>query len=125
MSVIDELKAIVSNQKTIRTSRLAPILKDIETMYIQQAKKIERQKKSLNKMRGYPLEPYNPVTKQFNIGVWYLEHGDFGPYVAELASLGGGVHVVNKETKNKREVYLMLDAWESGFREGKNLTDEL
>ena len=50
MSVIDELKAIVSNQKTIRTSRLAPILKDIETMYIQQAKKIERQKKSLNKM---------------------------------------------------------------------------
>jgi len=45
MSAIDELKKIVSNQKTIRTSRLAPILKEIETMYIQQAKKIEKQKK--------------------------------------------------------------------------------
>ena len=41
MSAIDELKTIVSNQKTIRTSRLAPILKNIEIMYIQQAKKMK------------------------------------------------------------------------------------
>jgi hypothetical protein len=49
MNAIDYLKDVVSNQKTIRTSRLAPILKEIETMYIQQGKKIKRQKKELNK----------------------------------------------------------------------------
>jgi hypothetical protein len=49
MNAIDYLKDVVSNQKTIRTSRLAPILKEIETMYIQQGKKIKRQKKELNR----------------------------------------------------------------------------
>jgi len=46
---IDELKDVVANQKTIRTSRLAPILKNIETMYIQQGQKIKRQQEQLNK----------------------------------------------------------------------------
>ena len=50
MNPIDELKNIVAKQKTIRTSRLAPILKSIETMYIQQGKKVKRQQDALNRL---------------------------------------------------------------------------
>ncbi|USK68414.1 hypothetical protein [Peribacillus asahii] len=50
MNPIDELKGIVANQKTIRISRLAPILKSVETMYIQQGKKMKRQQDALDRL---------------------------------------------------------------------------
>jgi hypothetical protein len=49
MNAIDQLKEIVASQQSIRTSRLAPLLKEIETMYINQGKKIKRQQVELNK----------------------------------------------------------------------------
>ena len=50
MNKIDELKKIVASQKTIRTTRLAPILKEIEFMYIQIAKKNQNQSKEYAKL---------------------------------------------------------------------------
>ena len=49
MNAINQLKEIVASQQSIRTSRLAPILKEIERMCIQQGKKIKRQQVELNK----------------------------------------------------------------------------
>ena len=48
MSAIDDLKEIVNSQKTIRTSRLDKYVKEIEAMYIQQAKKIRKQRINLD-----------------------------------------------------------------------------
>lgn len=45
---IHELKEIISNQKTVSTSRLEEIAKRIEKVYIQQGQKINRQTKALN-----------------------------------------------------------------------------
>jgi hypothetical protein len=48
---IQGLKAIVEKQKTIRTSRLGPILKEIEKMNIDQGFVIRRQKRQLKELR--------------------------------------------------------------------------
>lgn len=48
MSAIDDLKEIINSQKTIRTSRLDKYVKEIEAMYIQQGKKIRKQRVNLD-----------------------------------------------------------------------------
>ena len=48
MSAINDLKEIINSQKTIRTSRLDKYVKEIEAMYIQQAKKIRKQRINLD-----------------------------------------------------------------------------
>lgn len=45
---IRELKEIISNQKTVSTSRLEDIASRIERLYIQQGQKINRQSKALS-----------------------------------------------------------------------------
>ena len=51
MNRLQELKEIATNQKTITTSRLIPMVKDIEVMYIQQGRVIAEQKKELHFLR--------------------------------------------------------------------------
>lgn len=48
---IHELKIIVEKQKTISTSRLDPILKEIEKLYIDQGFVIRRQQRQLKELR--------------------------------------------------------------------------
>lgn len=48
MNALDELKLIAENQKTVRTSRLAPLVKEVEKMYIAQGKKIRKQRIELD-----------------------------------------------------------------------------
>ncbi|WP_156029956.1 hypothetical protein [Rossellomorea vietnamensis] len=48
MNALQQLKAITENQKSISTSRLAPLLREIELMYIGQGKRIAKQRKELN-----------------------------------------------------------------------------
>jgi hypothetical protein len=47
MNALKQLKEIAENQKTVRTSRLAPLLEEFEMMYIQQGKRISKQRKEL------------------------------------------------------------------------------
>lgn len=47
MNALMQLKEIVENQKSIRTSRLAPLVEEFELMYINQGKRISNQKKEL------------------------------------------------------------------------------
>lgn len=47
---LKELKGIATSQKTIRTSRLLPILKEIENMYNTQGKTIHDLKQDNKKM---------------------------------------------------------------------------
>jgi hypothetical protein len=47
MNALMQLKEITEKQKSVRTSRLAPLLKEAEMMYIQQGKRISKQKKQL------------------------------------------------------------------------------
>jgi hypothetical protein len=47
MNALMQLKEITEKQKSVRTSRLAPLLKEVEMMYIQQGKRISKQKKKL------------------------------------------------------------------------------
>lgn len=49
MSTLQNLKKIAENQKTVRTSRLLPLIKKAEREYIDQAKRIKRQNKELNR----------------------------------------------------------------------------
>lgn len=48
---IQDLKIITKNQKTVRTSRLSQILKEIEKMYIDQGFVIRRQERQLKELR--------------------------------------------------------------------------
>lgn len=48
MNALQKLKEITENQKSISTNRLAPLLKEVELMYIGQGKRIARQRKELN-----------------------------------------------------------------------------
>ncbi|NMH68572.1 hypothetical protein HF072_07230 [Bacillus sp. RO3] len=48
MNALQKLKEITENQKSISTSRLAPLLKEIELMYIGQGKRIAKQRKELS-----------------------------------------------------------------------------
>ncbi|MBW8350762.1 hypothetical protein K0H71_15100 [Bacillus sp. IITD106] len=47
---IQELKDIISNQKTVSTSRLNALASRIETLYINQGKTIRNQRNALNKL---------------------------------------------------------------------------
>lgn len=47
MNALMQLKEIVENQKSIRTSRLAPLVEEFELMYISQGKRLSNQKKEL------------------------------------------------------------------------------
>lgn len=49
MNGLQELKHIVENQKTVRTTRLEKIVKEIEVMYINQGKRLKRQQDRLRK----------------------------------------------------------------------------
>lgn len=48
MNALQQLKEITENQKSISTSRLEPLLREIELMYIGQGKRIAKQRKELN-----------------------------------------------------------------------------
>jgi len=48
MDALNELKQIVSTQKTVSTKRLVPLLKEVDKVRIQQAKRIKQQRKELN-----------------------------------------------------------------------------
>lgn len=48
MNAIALLKEITENQKSISTTRLAPLLKQIESMYIKQGEKVRKQRIELN-----------------------------------------------------------------------------
>lgn len=50
MNRLNELKHIVATQKTVTTSRLGPIIKELETMYIQQSNRIRRQTNEFGKL---------------------------------------------------------------------------
>ncbi|MFA1821189.1 hypothetical protein ACDX78_13615 [Virgibacillus oceani] len=52
MNSLQELKQIADNQKTVRTTRLQKITKEIENMYINQGNKIKRQRDRLRKLEG-------------------------------------------------------------------------
>jgi hypothetical protein len=47
MNALLQLKEIAENQKSVRTSRLGLLLKEVEMMYIQQGKRISKQKEQL------------------------------------------------------------------------------
>jgi hypothetical protein len=47
VNALMQLKEIAEKQKSVRTSRLEPLLKEIEMMYINQGKRISNQKKKL------------------------------------------------------------------------------
>ena len=51
MNALNEVKDIVENQKSVRTSRLQPLIKQIEMMYINQGNKIRKQKRQLKVLR--------------------------------------------------------------------------
>jgi hypothetical protein len=51
MNRLQELKQIAAKQKTIQTSRLIPILKEIEKMYIDQGFVIRSQTRQLKELR--------------------------------------------------------------------------
>ncbi|QHE63985.1 hypothetical protein FHE72_23630 (plasmid) [Rossellomorea vietnamensis] len=48
MNALMKLKEIAESQKSITTSRLSPLLKEIEAMYIQQGKRIINQRNELS-----------------------------------------------------------------------------
>lgn len=47
---LQELKQIIANQKTVSTSRLEPLVRQIEKIIIQQGQKINGQKKSIRNL---------------------------------------------------------------------------
>ena len=47
MKPMEELKSIISSQKTVSTSRLAPLIEHIEKVTIQQADKLNNQRNRL------------------------------------------------------------------------------
>jgi hypothetical protein len=51
MNALNEVKNIVENQKSVRTSRLEPLIKQIEMMYINQGYKIRKQERQLKVLR--------------------------------------------------------------------------
>ncbi|MHC8523958.1 hypothetical protein ACPJHQ_25905 [Rossellomorea sp. H39__3] len=51
MNALDEVKNIAENQKTVRTSKLLPLIKQIEMMYINQGYKLRKQKRQLKTLR--------------------------------------------------------------------------
>jgi hypothetical protein len=61
MNALKQLKEITEKQKSVRTSRLAPLLKEVEMMYIQQGKRISKQKEKLT-----ILQMESNRRKQFN-----------------------------------------------------------
>ena len=67
MNRLDELKHIVATQKTITTSRLEPILKEIELMYIQQGNTIRRQKKQMEKLNGKYVKLLKEATIRIDV----------------------------------------------------------
>jgi molybdopterin converting factor small subunit len=48
MNALALLKEITENQKSISTKRLAPILKEIESMYIKKGEKVRKQRNELS-----------------------------------------------------------------------------
>jgi hypothetical protein len=60
MNALIKLKEITESQKSISTSRLSPLLKEIEAMYIQQGKRIINQRNQLSF-----LQMQNNRRKQF------------------------------------------------------------
>jgi hypothetical protein len=59
MNKLQQLKEIANNQKTISTSRLLPILKEIEKMYIETAEKVSYERKRAKKAN----EQFNRLSK--------------------------------------------------------------
>ncbi|MFS8189505.1 hypothetical protein ACMG4J_22615 [Rossellomorea marisflavi] len=51
MNALDEVKNIIESQKSVRTSRLQPLIKEIEMMYINQGYKIRKQERHLGFLR--------------------------------------------------------------------------
>lgn len=51
MDAIQKIKHIAATQKSVSTSRLSPLIKHAETMYIQQGKKLQTQAQELNVLR--------------------------------------------------------------------------
>ncbi len=51
MNALDEVKHIVKSQKSVSTSRLQPLIKQIEMMYINQGYKIRKQERHLAFLR--------------------------------------------------------------------------
>lgn len=47
MNALIKLKEITENQKSVTTSRLAPLLKEVEMMYIRQGKILFKKKQQL------------------------------------------------------------------------------
>lgn len=47
MNALMQLKEIAEKQKSVRTSRLAPLVKEFEMMYTMQGKRISNQRKEL------------------------------------------------------------------------------
>lgn len=57
MNVIKQLRNIVNNQKTVRTSRLRPMVFSLELQQKQMLEKFEGQRKAVNAMnRRYQME---------------------------------------------------------------------
>lgn len=48
MNQLDVLKSIVTNQKSVSTKRLAPLVDKVTEMYVQSGNKISRQKSALS-----------------------------------------------------------------------------
>jgi hypothetical protein len=66
MNALMKLKEITESQKSVSTSRLAPLLKEIETMYIQQGKRISKQKKQLiiQQMESNRRKQFNEIKEK-------------------------------------------------------------
>lgn len=65
MNALDELKSILS-QKTVRTTRLAPLVKEVENMYIQQGRRIRIQKQELADLRDERFNLQKRLKKKGN-----------------------------------------------------------
>jgi hypothetical protein len=51
MNPFKELKDIAENQKTVRTSRLLPLVKEANRMYAESGRKINKQRKELDNLQ--------------------------------------------------------------------------
>lgn len=52
MNPLDKLKHIANNQKTVRTSRLLPLVLAAEKQYIKSGKTIKQQREKLTKIQN-------------------------------------------------------------------------